>query len=381
MTHRADTDDFLSLFLNDIPLMDVRAPVEFNKGAFPHADNRPLLDDQQRELIGTRYTEAGEDEAIQLGLELATPEIRQQRLQHWREFCQQHPAGYLYCFRGGLRSHTTQQWLKEQGVDYPLIKGGYKAMRRFLLDQFEQNIHNIPLILLAGPTGSGKTRVLHQLRYFVDFEGLANHRGSAFGRTLDAQPSQIDWENAVSIEFLKHLHRRPKGAPLIIEDEARLIGRIYLPDELQAVMKESNLVVLERDMDSRVELIQQDYIDQQWPVYQQQFGDQALSEFSDFVLKNLHRIRKRLGGVRYQQVQSLFKLGLEQLDRGEITEGFQQGIRQLLEEYYDPMYQYQLDQRQGRVLFSGDEQALIEWTNEYLVKPEHSTPNKRSTSF
>lgn len=366
MTQRADTDDFLSLFLNDLPLMDVRAPVEFSKGAFPMADNRPLLDDEQRQQIGTRYTEAGEDEAIQLGLELATPEIRQQRLNHWRQFCEQHPNGYLYCFRGGLRSHTTQQWLKEQGVDYPLVKGGYKAMRRFLLEQFEQSIQKIPMILLAGPTGSGKTRVLQQIKYFIDFEGLANHRGSAFGRTLAPQPSQIDWENAVSIELLKHMHRHPEGTPLVVEDEARLIGRIYLPDELQAVMKESSLVVLERDMDSRVQLIHQDYIEQQWPQYQQQFGEQALQEFSEFVLNNLHRIRKRLGGVRYHQIQELFQLGLEQLNRSEETTGFKQGIRQLLEEYYDPMYQYQLDQRQGRVLFTGNEKELIDWTNNYL---------------
>ena len=85
---RPDSSDYCQLFLRDTPLLDVRAPIEFDRGAFPLATNIPLLDDQQREDIGKRYKDAGQDEAIQLGLRLATDEIREQRLQAWRAFCE-----------------------------------------------------------------------------------------------------------------------------------------------------------------------------------------------------------------------------------------------------------------------------------------------------
>ncbi|MCP4233635.1 MAG: tRNA 2-selenouridine(34) synthase MnmH, partial [Aestuariibacter sp.] len=201
---RPDSDDYSNIFLNDIPLLDVRAPVEFCNGAFPKAVNAPLLDDEQREQIGIRYKDAGQEEAIRLGLKLATAEIRQQRLESWLKFCRSNQQGYLYCFRGGLRSRTTQQWMHEHGIDYPLIKGGYKAMRRFLLDELEHSAAQVPLVIVSGLTGCGKTRVLKQISRHIDFEGIANHRGSAFGRdSRDLQPGVIDWENQVSIEFLK----------------------------------------------------------------------------------------------------------------------------------------------------------------------------------
>ena len=134
---RQDTENHQQLFLQDTPIMDVRAPVEFDKGAFPTSQNIPLLNDQQREAVGTCYKQKGQDAAISLGLELAIPEIREQRLTQWQQFITAHPEGYLYCFRGGLRSRTTQSWLKEQGIDYPLITGGYKAMRTYLLQQLD----------------------------------------------------------------------------------------------------------------------------------------------------------------------------------------------------------------------------------------------------
>src|SRR5690606_21350444 len=139
--------------------------------------NMPLLDDAQREQVGIRYKQQGPQAAIALGLELATPSLRAARLAQWREFYRQHPDGYLYCFRGGLRSQTTQQWLREAGIDYPRVLGGYKAMRGFLLGEFERSVRELPLLVLGGRTGSGKTAFLLQTPPFLDLEGLARHRG------------------------------------------------------------------------------------------------------------------------------------------------------------------------------------------------------------
>lgn len=364
---RDDSTDFLSIFLHDVPLLDVRAPVEFNAGAFPTAINVPLLDDRQRELIGTRYKEAGQDAAIALGLELATPALRSQRLQDWVAFCNAHPEGYLYCFRGGLRSHITQAWLREAGLHYPLVRGGYKAMRGYLLAALEHNLKHTPLLVLAGATGVGKTTVLQQVPRHIDLEKRAHHRGSAFGQMLQAQPAQIDWENHVSIDLLKLVQGDAARLPVLLEDESRLIGQIWMPPFMQERLRSAPRVVLEAPLDMRISAISRDYIEEPWQQYLQLHGDAARQLFGDSVLHNLQRIRKRLGDARHAQVQQLFRAGLEALPHGEL-DAFHAGIRILLQEYYDPLYDYQLQQRQEGIVFRGERDAVLEWLQHTMAQ-------------
>ena len=113
-------EDLASLFLNDVPMLDVRAPVEFEQGAFPNAINIHLMTDEEREAVGIRYKEQGQDAAILLGAELVTEEGRAQRKKAWAEFFERHKdyksgknggGGVLYCFRGGLRSQISKQWI------------------------------------------------------------------------------------------------------------------------------------------------------------------------------------------------------------------------------------------------------------------------------
>jgi tRNA 2-selenouridine synthase len=356
-----DSNDYRQLFLQDTPLLDVRAPVEFERGAFPSATNIPLLDDEQRAMIGKRYKHAGQDEAIRLGLELATPEIREQRLRDWGAFCEANPQGMLYCFRGGLRSRTTQQWLREVNVEFPLVEGGYKAMRRFLIDELERSARDVPLIAVSGLTGVGKTRVLKRIRHHIDFEGLANHRGSAFGRdALDRQPAVIDWENRVAIQFLKHGERFP-GRGLFVEDEGRRIGRINMPECLFAALLKAPRAILTVDTETRIRLIGEDYILHSWPNYRWHYGDSAESEFSRYVLDNLVRIQKRLGGDRYRQVRRFFEDALGLFFRDGDVSGFYPGIKILLEQYYDPMYLYQIQNKKPEILFEGPEAEFLQW--------------------
>lgn len=124
--------DFRHIFLNDVPMMDVRAPVEFAKGAFPGVLNLPLMNDEERQKVGTCYKQRGQEAAIALGHSLVSGEIKNGRIAAWAAFAKVHPHGVLYCFRGGLRSQITQQWLQsEVGIAYPRVIGGYKAMRTF----------------------------------------------------------------------------------------------------------------------------------------------------------------------------------------------------------------------------------------------------------
>jgi tRNA 2-selenouridine synthase len=175
--------DFKQLFLSDTPMIDVRAPIEFIKGAFPSSINAPLMNDDEREAVGTCYKEHGSDAALELGHQLVFGDVKAQRLHHWKNLTNTHPDGIFYCFRGGLRSRITQQWLNDIGIDRPYVEGGYKAMRTYLLEQLQQRASEGNFLVLSGRTGSGKTEVINDWPHSIDLEGLAKHRGSAFGNT------------------------------------------------------------------------------------------------------------------------------------------------------------------------------------------------------
>lgn len=354
------TADFKRLFLDDTPLLDVRAPVEFVKGAFPHSVNLPLMNDEERHLVGIRYKEAGQQKAIDLGAELVTPELRTQRIAQWQAFAEQHPTGVLYCFRGGLRSRISQQWLKQAGLDIPLVEGGYKALRTFLIRSLEALCDSLPLLLIGGRTGNGKTLLINRLGNTIDLEALANHRGSSFGGMASEQPSNIDFENAVSIEMMKLVDN---GATRVfLEDEARLIGRVCLPESLLLATQRSSIVILECDMQSRIRNCYDDYVPDLLNRYVRISGEQqGFSEYRQHHLGSLERIQKRFGGENYQQARSMLENALNQHENHGDTSGYSVFIEMLLRDYYDPMYDYQLSKKEQRVIFKGTSSEILDW--------------------
>ncbi len=360
---RSNTCDFRRLFSENIPLMDVRAPIEFDKGAFPASTNIPLMDDRERELVGTCYKQEGHDAAVKLGYQLVCGEVLEQRHQQWRSFCEQNPEGYLYCFRGGERSHITQTWLKEAGIDYPLITGGYKAMRNWLLDYLEESIQACDFVILSGKTGTGKTRLLHQFTNHIDLEGLANHRGSSFGRRIGGQPTQINFENQLAIALLK---LREQGiTTILLEDESRLIGRCSLPLTLKEKMDLAPILLLEEDLETRIQITYEEYIEQNLQDTYQAFGqEQGFTVFAEEMTASLYRIRKRLGGVRYQELLAMVESALEHQRRSGDGNDHRQFLSTLLTDYYDPMYEYQLLSKQDRIVSRGTRQQLAEQYNQ-----------------
>ncbi len=355
-----ETDALRQLFLNDTPMLDVRAPVEFSQGAFPGARNVPLMNDSERHKTGVRYKEAGQDAAIELGHQLVRGDIKAERVERWLAFARAHPQGCLYCFRGGLRSKIAQQWLQEAGISYPRVTGGYKAMRRFLLDELERLCPELPLIVVSGRTGTGKTRLLNRLPNPVDLEGLAEHRGSSFGRKLTPQPSQIDFENALSVALMK-AGQRP--GPVYVEDESHLIGRRALPQVLQQRMSEAPLMILEQPLATRVQFILEDYVIDMSRGYRERDGEEpGFEAFREFLLGSLRRIRKRLGGLRHQQLEAIMLEALDAQQHNGDLDGHRQWIEILLREYYDPMYDYQLEKKQGRILVHDSFDNLLDWS-------------------
>lgn len=357
---RPDTRDYRRLFLEDVPLMDMRAPGEFAQGAFPGAHSLPLMSDDERARVGTCYKQRGQAAAIALGHELVAGEVRERRMRAWLDFARRHPRGYLYCFRGGLRSATVQQWLAQAGVDYPLVLGGYKAMRRFLIDHLETQARERELRLVSGRTGTGKTRVVQALPRAVDLEGRARHRGSAFGQLPGGQPSQIDFENALSIDLLK-LDAAGSG-PVYLEDEGHMIGSVNLPLALRRAMAAAPMVVVQESLAARVAVVVEDYIVDLGRRYRERFGEaDGPAEHCAKLRADLQRIRKRLGGARHRAVDEMLQAAFEQQWRSGDTSAHRDWIATLLRDYYDPMYDYQLRQRDGRVLFRGSRAEVIDW--------------------
>lgn len=360
-----DSDDYFQLFLNDTPMIDTRAPIEFAQGAFPNSVNLPLMSDAEREQVGTCYKRQGQDAAIELGHRLVSGELKQQRVDSWREFARKHPGGYIYCFRGGLRSHTSRQWMKDAGIEYPLINGGYKAMRHFLIELTEQQSELRPWLVLSGRTGTGKTRVLDRLPHqSLDLEGLANHRGSSFGRRVTPQPSQINFENALAIRLLK-LQQASSGC-LMVEDESRLIGSLNVPLSLYQAMGQAPIAVLEEPMELRVDQVKADYVDDLSAEYIAHFGpEEGVQQYAQYMLASLDRVKKRLGGERHQQITAQMQAALDlQLQQGK-TDLHRDWIEAMLGQYYDPMYDYQLDKKKDRVQFRGNQAAVQEWFSDY----------------
>lgn len=289
-----DITDYREIFLNDRPMMDTRAPVEFSKGAFPGVVNLPLMTDHERQRVGTCYKQQGQQAAIVLGHQLVSGAIKAERIQAWADFARAHPDGYLYCFRGGLRSQIVQQWLKDEaGIDYPRVGGGYKAMRTFLLDTLEGAVAECDFVLLGGMTGIGKTEVLNQLANGLDLEGHANHRGSSFGKRASGQPSNIDFENRLAVDILKKRERGIGG--FVLEDENRMIGSCALPLPLYQGMQRFPMVWLEDGLEGRVERILRDYVIDLCAEFVAVHGEDGFARFSERLLESLNNIRKRLG--------------------------------------------------------------------------------------
>ncbi len=354
---------FSDLFIRNTPMLDVRAPIEFSKGAFVNAVNLPILDDHEREQVGTCYKLKGSNFAVELGHQLVSGENKQTKINQWLTFCRENPEAVLYCFRGGQRSQLAQQWLHESGKEIAKVEGGYKALRHFLLETIESFCQrNKSLWVVGGRTGSGKTRVIHAIDHSLDLEGYANHRGSAFGQRASPQPSQIDFENTLAIDLLKKT--KLSDAPLLVEDESKLIGKSLLPPSLKQQIQKSDLLVIEEPIESRIQVVIDEYVVDLCAEHLRQDPVNGCQNYQNYLLASLNKLQKRLGDNRYQELDRLMRDALKQQQASQKTQLHGLWIEPLLSEYYDKMYDYQLQQKQGRILYKGTRSEIIEFVQQ-----------------
>lgn len=351
------TANFHRLVVENVPLIDVRAPVEFAAGAFPTAVNLPLMNDDERHRVGICYKQHGQDAAIKLGHSLVTGSVKAERIAAWETFIEKNPAARIYCFRGGMRSQLSQQWAGEAiGREIPRLAGGYKAFRTYLIEQLDPALITSQPLIVGGRTGSGKTLLLHGLENKVDLEAIANHRGSSFGRFISAQPTQIDFENRLAWALIQH--RAAGHRHMILEDEGRHVGCSYLPAGLVKCFAKAPVVLLETPMQQRVQITFDEYVLEAQRAYTKTYGSAGLNQWAEDMRGSLHRIRKRLGGERLKRVTQLLQAAFDQQATSGDASAHAHWIEVLLREYYDPMYDYQLAEKEEQIIFRGATDAV-----------------------
>jgi len=355
------TDDFTSIVINETPLLDVRAPIEFDKGAFTNATNVAILNDRERELVGTRYKEQGNAEAIKLAEELIKQEGKQERVQKWKEYLEKNPNALLYCFRGGQRSGISQTWLNEADINITRLKGGYKAFRTFLMQESLSISKTAQTIIIGGRTGSGKTLLIEELENAIDLEKLANHRGSTFGGFANEQPSQIDFENNLAYKLIQFQDKKYKN--LIIEHESHNIGKSFIPKPVYENLMDGKLVILETPLEQRVEIIFEDYILNSLGDYTHEHPQDGVQIWADVINKSLCKVQKRLGGKLYAELKMIFENALAEHIKDGSLEAYKKLIEKLLVEYYDPMYDYQLQKTTIPIIFRGNHSQILNFLN------------------
>ncbi|MBL0226606.1 MAG: tRNA 2-selenouridine(34) synthase MnmH [Geobacteraceae bacterium] len=292
-------------------IVDVRTPLEFTEDHLPGAINVPILNNEERVEVGTIYKQVGPQPARQRGLELTCSRFGSMVAE-----IAANAAGrpiLVYCWRGGLRSLSMAILLEMSGYPVLQLRGGYKAFRGHVISSFEDFTPPSPLIVIHGMTGTGKTTFIngldHQRWTPIDLEGLACHRGSAFGSVgLDQSLSQKRFETLLWDEF----RQAPADRPIVLEGESPRIGRIALPGNLYEVMSSSCKVWCHASLDTRVRRLAVEY---------------AHEEYREAMAEALERIKRKLGGQRYAELAGLLAdWDIEGLGRG------------LIEYYYDKLY-------------------------------------------
>jgi tRNA 2-selenouridine synthase len=324
-------------------LIDVRSPAEFEHAHIPHALNIPLFDNEQRAMIGTTYKKQSREAAIKAGLPLFGTKMLPmiETVEAWIKDRQKEndltkPTIYVHCWRGGMRSAAVAWLLDLYGYKVIQLIGGYKAYRNWVLAQFTIAYR---LKVLGGYTGSGKTEILQALdkrNYAViDLEGLAHHKGSAFGAIGQLpQPSQEMFENILAKKLFE-INKNNK--PIWIEDESQRIGTVLIPTALFHLMRNSTCYFMTIPFEQRLAFILEGY---------GKFDAQSLIEATE-------RIQKRLGGLETKNAVAHIMLG-------ELKEAFS-----ILLKYYDKWYE---KNAQNQVL---PKVALIPVLSE-MVDPNHN---------
>ena len=320
MISKIEIADAIKLHL---PIVDVRSPGEFQKGHIPEAINIPLFSNEERAHVGTVYKQQSKEAAIELGYTYVNPKLdffisESLRVAPERQII-------VHCWRGGMRSQAFAEHLHKNGFkEIKVVSGGYKAYRNWVLHELAQPVS---LQVLGGYTGSGKTFILQEFKTLgkqvIDLEGLAHHKGSAFGAIgEDKQPTVEQFEN----NLLYELNKLDKHQPIWVEDESHSIGQVRIPMPFYQQMKSAKLYFINIPKEERAKFLVKEYA-----VWDKQLLEEAIL-----------RISKRLGGLHT-------KIAVEKLRNASFYE-----VALILLHYYDKTYLKAMKKRNVHQVISID---------------------------
>jgi tRNA 2-selenouridine synthase len=318
VTNKIQIETFLTLS-SSIPIIDVRSPGEYNKGHIPGSFNIPLFNDEERVEVGTKYKKEGRGKAILTGLNLIGPSMAD-KLSKALTLARNNKL-LVHCWRGGMRSESMAWLFSLGGIETEVLEGGYKSYRNYVLHKLSGPYR---MIVLGGLTGSGKTLILKYLKTdgnnVIDLEGLANHKGSAFGALGQShQPSSEYYSNILFDEWKKSDFNKE----IWVEDESKSIGSIFVPDQIYDKMQNSPVIAIIMNIKKRIPRLIEEY-----SIYPK-----------EKLIASVQRISKRLGGDKTRDA-------IEAIE----NDDFEKAIEITLA-YYDKAYMYGLKKRPERQVY------------------------------
>lgn len=335
--------NFNETLLDSHLVVDVRTPLEYEEDCIPGAINIPLLTNEERVEIGILHKQTGPQAARKRGLELTAPRFPQ-IVSEIDSAAAGRPI-LVYCWRGGLRSRTVTSILDLTGFKALQLHGGYKTYRNHVVSYFDPFEPPGPLVVMHGLTGVGKTGFILGMYgdnfSVIDLEGLACHRGSAFGELgLSQTLSQKRFESLL----WNAMRKFPKGKPVIMEGESKRIGRVSLPGNVYEMMGTGLKVWCEAPLETRVRRLIEEY---------------GKPEYKEGMAAALFRIKKKLGGTKFNEISGY-------LENWQM-EPF---MAELLLCYYDKVYYKSRIWQEDITIFLEDfsqaRKELKEFLNNYL---------------
>ena len=327
-------------------LIDVRSPDEYYKGHMPNSINIPIFNNEERSIIGKKYKLSGREIAVREGFKIMENKIDnliEEFILIKEKFFNSTSNKFsykenikIYCARGGMRSQS-MFWLLEK-FKYPCVtlNGGYKTYRNWVLNCFKDKQK---IIVIGGKTGTRKTKILKKLKsleyQIIDFESLANHRGSSFGGLgMIDQPTNEQYENLIS----EDLDKCNKLKYVFVEAESPNIGKNRIPHELYKQMRNSKRIEIIRDERIRIDELVNTY-----------------SKYEKNDLKNsVLRISKRLGPQRT-------KYAIDSIEK----EDWENVCKSVLD-YYDRCYEHELKDKIDVKFLNMELKTDIEIINEII---------------
>jgi len=310
----------------DYTFIDVRTPEEFEEATIPGAVNIPLFSNGERAVIGKLYTEVGQKEAIEKGYEFVQeklPKLMQEIRKHEKKRL------VIFCWRGGMRSKALCMLLENLGMNVRQLQGGHKEYRRYVVEKLKNYKPKTKLIVLYGLTGCGKTKMLKKFKNSLDLEGLAQHRSSLFG-DIGLKPKSQKMFEALLVKRLEELD---KEKYIITEGESRKIGNVIIPEALFREIQKGLKVKVEASMEYRIKNLIECYSNKE----------------DEKIIEKIKMLTRRLGKNKVEKMLELFE-----------KKKYEEMVRMLLEEYYDPLYAHTINKQEYALVIRPEEIKSIE---------------------